>query len=104
VEKGYPRQQTQRGGKLGSKWNIKEKFAFYVFKKLLNYCFGSGSYTVHYRRYKDRPTNALSCMFLYFSQWLLHVSAIQCHPQGATGFLLSLKVKGKVLLWGLIQH
>jgi hypothetical protein len=39
--------------------------------------------------YNDRPTNALSCMFLYFSQWLLHVSARQWHPQGATGFLLS---------------
>jgi fucose permease len=48
-----------------------------------------GSYTVHYRIYIDRPTNALSCMFLYFSQWLLHVSARQCHRQGATGFLLS---------------
>jgi hypothetical protein len=48
-----------------------------------------GSYTVHYRIYKDRPTNALSCMFLYFSQWLLHVSTRQCHPQGASGFLLS---------------
>jgi hypothetical protein len=48
-----------------------------------------GSCTVHYRIYKDGPTNALSFMFLYFSQWLLHVSARQCHPQGATGFLLS---------------
>jgi hypothetical protein len=47
------------------------------------------SYPVHYRICKDRPTNALSCMFLYFSRWLLHVSARQCHPQGATGFLLS---------------
>jgi hypothetical protein len=27
-----------------------------------------GFYTVHYRIYKDRPTNALTCMFLYFSQ------------------------------------
>jgi hypothetical protein len=33
-----------------------------------------GSYTVHYRIYKDRPTNALSCMFLYFfHSYLLYV-------------------------------
>jgi hypothetical protein len=28
-------------------------------------------------------------MLLYFTRWLLHVSARHCHPQGPTGFLLS---------------
>jgi hypothetical protein len=37
-----------------------------------------------------RLTNQMHCNYIslyFFSQWLLHVSAKQCHPQGATIFL-----------------
>jgi hypothetical protein len=31
--------------------------------------------------------NSLNTPFFFFLRWLLHVSAKQCHPQGATMFL-----------------
>jgi hypothetical protein len=37
-----------------------------VLRTAVNTLIEFGSYTVHYRIYKDRPTNALSFMFLYF--------------------------------------
>jgi hypothetical protein len=55
------------------------RFAVWVPKATnthLLYVFFFGSYNVHYRIYKDRPTNALSCMFIYFSQW--HCLAETC--------------------------
>jgi hypothetical protein len=35
----------------------------------------------------NQPNALKLYISLFFSQWLLHVSAKQCHPQGATIFL-----------------
>jgi hypothetical protein len=44
------------------------------------------SYTVHYRLRRDYPTKCNEILY-FLLWWLLHVSAKQCHPQGATMFL-----------------
>src|SRR5215468_2922200 len=42
---------------------------------------------IQYSKHGESLKSRIACFFIFLLRWFLHVSAKQCHPQGATMFL-----------------